>query len=417
MELLERLCGILGILFVLCYAHQYVYTVLSILRRPKPLPDAPERRYGVLIAARNEEGVIGALLESIAGQDYPADKLDVFVVADNCTDKTAVVARAAGARVFERFDTERVGKGYALDFLLREIDKECGLSAYDGYFVFDADNLLDEGFVREMNKCFSEERPVVTSYRNSKNYGDNWISAGYSLWFLRDSGQLNAARTALGGSSVVAGTGFLMSSRLLQENGGWHYFLLTEDTEFTIDMILHGVHIAYCGSAVLYDEQPTRFSQSWWQRLRWAKGYLQILRKDGLRMVKGLFGRSAFACFDVAMAFMPAILLSMASFVLQTVQLCLGLFVYEHGLSAVLDYVLLPLAETYIFMLLLGLITVLKEWRHIHARAWQKLSYLLSFPVFMLSYFPIAVTAVFARVQWRPIRHEVHKTLDEVRVA
>ena len=417
MQTLNWICTALGILFALCYAHQYVYTLYAMIRRRKPLPGAPARRYGVLIAARNEEGVIGQLLESLHAQDYPADRLDIFVVADNCTDATAQVARENGATVFERFDTSRVGKGYALDFLLRRIHEQQGLDAYDGYFVFDADNLLDEGFVREMNKCFSEKNPIVTSYRNSKNYGDNWISAGYSLWFLRDSGQLNAARMDLGASCVVGGTGFLVSSALLLQNGGWKYFLLTEDTEFTIDMILRGVHIAYCDSAVLYDEQPTKFSQSWWQRLRWAKGYLKILRQDGGRMVRGLLGKTAFGCFDVAMAFMPAIVLSMAGFVLNAVQLAFGLFAAHSGLHALVQYALLPLAGTYLLMFVLGAVTTAKEWRRICAPAWKKLLYTLSFPVFMMSYFPIAAAALFARVEWKPIRHEVRKNLEQVRAA
>lgn len=417
MQILDLLGMALGIVFLLCYAHQYVYSVYAALNKSKPLPDLPPRRYAVLIAARNEATVIEGLIRSIRAQNYPEDKLDIFVVADNCSDDTAAIARAAGATVFERFDTACVGKGYALDYLLRQIEADCGLAAYDGYFVFDADNLLDENFVREMNKCFSEDCPVVTGYRNSKNYGDNWISAGYSLWFLRDSGQLNAARMALGTDCVVAGTGFLVSGRFLIENGGWKYFLLTEDMEFTVDLILRGKRIGYCGSAVFYDEQPTRFSQSWWQRLRWAKGYLQILRKEGRRIVRGLFGKNAFACFDVAMAFLPAIVLTGLGFVLNMIQLCTGLFAYDGGLRAVTEFLLVPLAETYLLMLLLGAITLMKEWRRICASTGKKLLYLLSFPVFMISYFPIALTALFVRVEWKPIRHEVQKSLDEVRTA
>ena len=417
MEILNLVCMLLGILFVICYAHQYVYTMYTLIRRPKPLPEMPARRYGVLIAARNEEAVIGELLDSLRRQDYPQGMLDIFVVADNCTDGTADAARAGGAVVFERFNTSQVGKGYALQYLLERIDEQCSLERYDGYFVFDADNLLDEQFVREMNKCFTPESPVVTSYRNSKNFGDNWISSGYSLWFLREAGQINAARCALGTSSAVGGTGFLVSSELLRRIGGWKYFLLTEDLEFTVDMVLQGVHIAYCGSAVLYDEQPTKFTQSWWQRLRWSKGYLQILRQDGRRIFRGLAGRNAFACYDVAMVFLPAIVLSMAGLGLNIAQFVVSMTTGAGLGAALVEAVVRPLAGTYLLMFCLGVLTTAKEWRRICAPAWKKLAYTLSFPFFMMTYFPIAAAAMFLRVEWKPIRHSVRKNLEQVRAA
>ena len=101
-------------------------------------------------------------------------------------------------------------------------------ACYDGYFVFDADNLLDPQYISQMNKVFSSGARAVTSYRNSKNFGDNWITAGYGLWFLRESEYLNRPRDVLGTSCAVSGTGFLFSQQLLEELGGWNYFLLTE---------------------------------------------------------------------------------------------------------------------------------------------------------------------------------------------
>lgn len=123
--------------------------------------------------------------------------LTVFVMADNCTDATADIARREGAVVYTRFNREKVGKGYALEQLLLHIEEDYP-KVYDGFFVFDADNVLDCRFVEEMNRTFSDGYEVVTSYRNSKNYGDNWISAGYALWFIRESRYLNNSRDASG---------------------------------------------------------------------------------------------------------------------------------------------------------------------------------------------------------------------------
>ena len=135
-------------------------------------------KYAAVISARNESTVIGELIHSIKKQNYPAELLDVFVVADNCTDNTAAVARRAGAIVFERFNRKEVGKGYALDYAFQRIEKDYAAAGYEGYFIFDADNLLDANYVAEMNKAFDSGCRVITSYRNSKNYDSNWISAG-----------------------------------------------------------------------------------------------------------------------------------------------------------------------------------------------------------------------------------------------
>ena len=90
-------------------------------------------RFAAIVSARNEAGVIGELLESLRGQNYPSELLDLYVVADNCTDDTAAVARRAGAFVYERFDNVHKGKGYAMDYLFHRL-KEEGKQDYDGYF-------------------------------------------------------------------------------------------------------------------------------------------------------------------------------------------------------------------------------------------------------------------------------------------
>ena len=177
---------IISILTTLLFVHQSVYLLVGLFHKPKTFKEAKENRYAVLISARNEDNVIGHLLNSINLQSYPSELVDIYVVADNCQDKTAEVSRKCGATVFERFDTEKVGKGYALDFLLDNIKKLKGEDFYDGYFVFDADNILEPDFIEQMNYTFSAGYKIITSYRNSKNYDTNWITSGYAMWFLRN---------------------------------------------------------------------------------------------------------------------------------------------------------------------------------------------------------------------------------------
>ena len=190
---LRTINAVISALFFICYTYQFLYIPLVLLkkRRPAALPASPHR-YAVLIAARNEENVIAGLLDSLAAQTYDMSLVTVFVAADNCTDSTAAIARAHGAVVYERFNHVNVGKGYALDFLLQHIGADYP-EGFDGYFVFDADNLLSPDYIQRMNETFSAGHEIVTSYRNSKNFGDNWISAGYALWFLRERAGISTA--------------------------------------------------------------------------------------------------------------------------------------------------------------------------------------------------------------------------------
>ena len=185
---IKQINFIIACVFFVCYAYQFIYIPISWRGRRTAHKPPKLHRFAVLIAARNEEAVISELIDSINAQDYPSGLIDIYVVADNCTDGTAKTARCHGAQVFERFDTQHVGKGYALDFLLSHIPHE-----YDAYLVLDADNVIAPDYIRHMDQTLSDGYKIATSYRNSKNYGDNWISAGYALWFLRESRYLNGA--------------------------------------------------------------------------------------------------------------------------------------------------------------------------------------------------------------------------------
>ena len=412
---LQHVNRVLGILFMVCYFYQFLYIPVALaIRRKKNPPAKKLHRYAVLISARNEEAVIGQLLDSIARQDYPADLVTTFVVADNCTDSTAQVARDAGAVVFERFNKLRVGKGYALDFLLDQIKEQYGAEWFDGYFVFDADNLLQRDYITRMNEVFDQGCSIVTSYRNSKNYGDNWISAGYALWFLRDAAFLNAPRAQLGISCVVAGTGFLFSGEIMRRCGGWPFHTLTEDTEFTVHSIIQGERIGYCGEAEIFDEQPTRFSQSWRQRLRWSKGYMQVLLKDGRRLFAGLLGKNFLSCFDIIMSILPAMVLTLVSVLVSLLVTVLQLITGQDILPLI-GTSLVSFIPAYFLLLLVGTITTITQWKRIRTTAVKKVLYTFTFPLFMLTYIPICVAAVFSKVEWKPIEHNVAVSIQQMK--
>lgn len=378
-------------------------------------------KYAVIIAARNEELVIGQLIKSIKNQEYPEELVDIYVVADNCTDNTVYVAGEAGAIVRERFNMNQIGKGYALDFMMKIIEKEYSSKNYEGYFVFDADNILDKNYIAQMNKTFDWGYRIITSYRNSKNYNQNWISAGYSLWFLHEAEYLNLSRMSIGASCAISGTGFLLDADLIRANKGWIHHLLTEDIEFSVDQIIKGEKIGYCGTAILYDEQPATFSQSWNQRLRWAKGFYQVIAKYGADLIKGMFkGKgNKFSCYDMIMTILPAMFVSTISILVNGL-VCLSALSDSvvNGKEIIFitgEAMLKSLAWYYLVIFVLGLITVLTEWKRIHCSAWAKITYTFTFPFFMLTYLPISIVALLKDVEWKPIAHTVVKSADDFR--
>ena len=409
---------VFGVVFFALYAHQIFYVIFTLFKKPKVYPPTNQtNRYAVLICGRNEEGVIGYLLDSIKAQDYPAHLVDVYVCADNCADKTAELARSKGARVLERFNSELVGKGYALSELLAEIYKTHGQDHYHGYFVVDADNLLHPRFITEMDRCScsGEDYGIIAGYRNSKNFSENWLSSGYSVWFLHEGRQLNNARSLLGVSGAVSGTGFLIRGDVLKAQGGWIHHLLIEDVEFSADSIIRGVKIGYCHNAILYDEQPVSFRQSWFQRLRWVKGYLQVLARYGGKIFKGIFKKGGFSCYDLLTNIGTAYLVVPAAFLTNVVYLALCLILDPAALPLALITAAGAFFMGYLAMFFLSFFACITERDRIHASTPKRVKAMLVFPFFMMSFVPIAIVAMFTpRVKWRPVEHRVQTSVSEL---
>lgn len=413
MKTIIYLNWIISIFFTLCYAYQFFYIFVGLLKKPNKHIAKTNYKFAIVISARNERDVIGQLIESINAQNYPLELIDTFVIADNCTDDTAEVARNAGAIVYERFNTDLVGKGYALDWLFKIIDKEHSDKKYDAFIIFDADNLLDPNYIKEMNNIFDQGYRISTSYRNSKNFGSNWISSGYSLWFLREAKFLNNSRMQLNTSCAISGTGFMVSADVIRKNGGWIHHLLTEDIEFTVDSVIKGETIGYCADAILYDEQPTTFKQSYTQRLRWAKGFYQVFANYGGKLFTGVF-KGSFSCFDMLMTVMPSMLLTLLSAVINMVAIPMGIIAKSPETLTLIKTLLQTIGNFYGLFFILGAITTITEWHQIHCKTKRIIVNLFTFPIFMLSYVPIAVIALFKKVEWKPIKHSVTTTIEEI---
>lgn len=407
-------CVIAG-LFLVCYSYQFFYIIYGCIVKPKKYPDSKQtNRYAVMIPARNEECVVGQLIDSIKLQDYPMDLVDIYVVADNCNDRTKDVASAHGAYVYERNDKSRVGKGYSLSFLFGKVFEKCGEDYYDGYFIFDADNLLNSKYITEMDKCMSCGNKIVTSHRNSKNYGTNWITAGYSLWFLREAKLLNNVRTLLGTSCAVSGTGFLIHKDIIKRQHGWRHFLLTEDIEFSVDNVINGEKIAYCHDAYFYDEQPVTFAQSWNQRLRWSRGFLQVFGKYGLKLLTGIFKKKSFSCYDMFMTIAPAFITSVITVVVNFGALIYALLFASSYVTMVLGEICYTFGSLYLTLFCLAVVSGVSEWENIKCSAIRKIWSFFTFPIFMLTYIPISITALFTKVKWKEIHHTISESIENI---
>ena len=443
MDVINVISLILTIMVIAMFGYQFFYILVSLIDEIKTRiqknnqykdilngvakaedfieKDGEPHRFGFVIAARNEENVIANLIESIRQQNYPSDMIDVFVVADNCTDKTADVAREAGAVVYERFNDEQVGKSYALNYLFNKINADYGsYRAYDGYFIFDADNIVGKDFTRAMNNEFCKGYRVVTGYRNSKNFGTNWITAGYSIAFMREAKYLNNSRKLLKSSTMVSGTGYLVSSEIIEENKGWHFNLMTEDIQLSAHLISNNEKIGYAKDAMFYDEQPTTFMQSWHQRMRWTKGFYQVFFTYGKHLVKSTFRYHRFAAYDMFMTIAPGMLLSLISMLANATFLIVGglshgFLATEVEMQACAASLIMTFAMMYQTFFILALLTTIFEYKHIHcAQKWRLVTNLFTFPIFMFSYIPITVAALFLKVDWVPTQHAVSVTLDEV---
>ena len=404
--------------------YRIVYHIVGFFCKPKTFPDAGKQHtYGVIIAARNEERVIGNLIKSIQGQDYDRSLIRIFVVADNCTDRTAEICRELGAVVYERHDEAHMRKGYALEFLFRQIQRDCGISSFDAYLFFDADNLLAPNFITEINKAFDACGEIAVGYRNTKNFDTNFISASYGFHFYNSTMTMHRPRSLFRQSTHIAGTGFAVSSRLLSD--GWHYTCLTEDTQFCLTAIAQGRKIEFCEAAEFFDEQPHTVRVMVRQRLRWAKGRLVCFFLLFPRLLRGIFccKERKFSCYDMFFYILPKALLSaLASILYTAVSFLAALWVSGASVQAVsggvwpaLAGLLRALGLSWARLFLLGVLIAVRERPHIHCTTGRLIFYALLWPCFDLIGPPIAIASLFMRVRWKPIRHDQDIAIEEIK--
>ncbi len=403
---------LLGILTV----HFAVFAIVGLFAKKKFPQTEKKLKYGVIIPARNEEKVIENLILSVQKNNYPQDKLQIFVIAHNCTDKTAEVARALGATVYEYNNPEECTMGYAFRYLFKQIEADYGTKNYDGFFLFNADNILDKDYFSKMNDAFvyyNGER-VITSCRNSKNFGANVMSACYGLYFMQGCILECRGRSVLGCSTRVQGTGYVISSKVVEN--GWNYVTLTEDWEFSADQVLQGRNIVYCDDAVFYDEQPTSNKIMLRQRLRWHKGHLLVFLAKTKELFKKLFKRTPknqksnkFSTYDIMVNIMPICVTTAAIFILNWIFILLTPLFMSNYLAIWRTHLIdlgWTLLKGYLTILFIAILLFIWERKRIKdVPLMTKILAVLFFPIFLFISIPIETICVFKKVGWKAIPH------------
>lgn len=358
-------------------------------KRRKPYSHADSKtRFAVIIPARNEASVIGNLIKALKRQKYPMDKIDIYVAVNHCTDDTAAVSLASGAKILSCSDAVRC-KG---DVLHEAVERLLPMD-YDAYAIFDADNLPEPDFFQRMNDALAAGEKVCKGRLKAGNALESWVSGGYGLYHAMMEWTYSRPHAMAGFSSNLVGTAFVVHREVFEAMGGWNTSTLCEDTEFAALSTRLGYRVAWVYEALSYDEQVASFLTSLRQRRRWCYGMVQSARL----LCRSMFSRSCpkkGMARDFGMLFIIshtaplAALLMLLSLPFQT--------------PAMLAFCLASLILGYVGMVLAALLLCVLGGYPISKMG----ATVAMFPIFMVSWTPLQIMALFIPVrQWSPIRH------------
>lgn len=372
-----------------------------------------KNRFALIVAAHNEEAVIANLIRSLKNQSYSKDCFDIFVIADNCTDKTAEIARAEGAVVYERVNDKKRGKGFALEWFFEKLFKM--EKQYDYIAIFDADNLVSPDFLMKMNESANCGHKVVQCFLDSKNPYDSWVSASYSFCFWTMNRVFQLARHKIGLCCELSGTGFIIQTELLKELG-WGATCLTEDMEFTMKAAYSGEKITFNYEARVYDEKPVTLRQSWRQRVRWMRGHCDVASRYFFKLIGRGIKKRSLSCIDCAVYLVQPIRIIAMGIIM--------FFSYAQSLypSGDLGFVQLsylfgnPIFWNVIAVLQLCYMPFVVIYEQKCFR-WKMLPYFFMYLVYNLTWIPIAVQGLIGhkKTDWSHTVHSKNLSLDDLK--
>lgn len=408
MKYLEIVQQALVWIVAIYWLYQFFVSICSFLKvKEKPIKVDKQHKFMAIIPAHNEETVVGNLVESLKKLDYPKELYDIYVIADNCTDKTAEVAESAGAIVYKRFDEAHKTKGYALNwFLKQKIEEDAD---YDAFCIFDADNIVDKNFLNVMNKKLCQGEEVVQGYKDIKNPSDTWISAGYAIFYWTMHRFYHLARYNIGLSPLMNGTGFMVKFDIVKPHG-WDTKTLTEDIEFSLKRIIEGEKLGWAKDAIVYDEQPVTFKQSWTQRSRWTVGHMQCLREYTKPLASAVVKNKTLMNFDGLLYMLgttPMLILTIILVILNIILFATG----SMEANVFLVQILKCIIPTVLILPFMGLVVICLEKKPVR----PMIKGLLAFPLFMGSWLLINIKCIFKRdTEWKKIEHINNKKIEDL---
>lgn len=405
--MLENMFLMLQVVLALLGGYQLVLTFFGWYKPKKKKQYAPEKSFAVLIAAHNEEQVVGALIDNLKSLDYPKELYDVFVICDNCSDNTADIARSKGVFACERRNPNLRGKGYAIEWMLKELWKQS--RSYDGIIMLDADNLVNADFLHHMNNDLCSGSKVIQGYLDTKNPDDSWITSAYAITYWYSNRLWQQPRVNLGLANFLGGTGMCFDAKLLREMG-WGATSLVEDLEFTMRCVQRGVYPTFNYDAKVYDEKPLTFKTSAKQRLRWMQGHFDVARRyffpllwQGIKEGNWTKIDNAIYAINVYTLFLGSIL-----------SVVLWIDVSLPGASRLPSlYDFAPFSFNILTVLTYAMFPIALIMEKAPLKIYRRL---LSFPIFMLSWWPITFYAFFTQnnKQWSHTEHTRVIRLEEV---
>lgn len=407
-------------MFVILYYFIFIITLLyglyfsltgfiGILKKQKiHFKDATDKNhFAILIPARNEEKVIGNLIDSLNQQNYEKGLYTIYTIPNNCSDRTEEVARSHGARILH-CNVPTKTKGDVLNVAFEQLRN---VKDIDAYVVFDADNVVHPDFLKHMNNCLESGFQVGQGFRDAKNPSDNWLSGSYTLFYLFQNVFFNQARMSLDGSASINGTGFMIQKSVIDEYG-FETFTLTEDVEFTGQCALRGQKIAFVEDAITYDEYPTMFGSSWKQRKRWSAGILECMKRYSFRLFKTYRKTKQLSCLDMALVYLGPLwqVIGFIGTVMLMIFHFLGIQLYD-----LFSYFFAFGIWFFILSYFIGIGLELFILWYKDKKASTVVSGILLFPVFVMTWIPINIVCLVKKhTKWEEIRHDRNVEIKDV---
>ncbi len=278
---------------------------LFIPKRKKSTP-ATRKKFAIVIPAHNEEKVIEGTLRSALHIDYPKELFDIIVVADNCNDQTAKTALSCGAIVFQRYDTTRRGKGYALNWIIPQVLERLPAPGYDACVFVDADSVISKNFLEEMNISLHEGHRVIQSSDLVLDNNNAWRVQMMLIAFALQNYVRPLGKSRLGLSILLKGNGMCFSADVLRTMK-WDESSLGEDLDMGLELIRQGERIHFNPDPVVYAIMPAQASSAQTQRVRWEGGRFASIKHRVPTLLKEAWKKKSVHLLDAAIdtAFPP----------------------------------------------------------------------------------------------------------------